>query len=78
MTDDERLAYVIDLVRHRCPELGRDDLALLAPPEDTEEMIPGRIVMQVMEVIDRMTERQDRFEAQLAAAEPIPIPARLH
>ena len=76
MNDDERLAYVIDLVRHRCPELGPEDLALLAPSDDPEEMLPASIVLQIVEVVDRMSERMDRYEAKFAAAEP--IPARLH
>lgn len=77
MTDDDRarLAYVIALVANRCPELGPADFALLAPPEDTE-MVPASIFGQVLEVLDQMIARQDRFEANLAAAEP--LPARYH
>ena len=71
MTDDDRTAYVIDMIRHRCPELGPDDLALLAPPEDPDA-IPGHIAMQIMTVLDRMSERMDGYEAKFAGAEPIP------
>jgi hypothetical protein len=76
MTDDERRAYVIDMIRHRCPELGPDDLALLSPRDDPEEMLPASIVLQIVEVVDRMSERLAGFERQFAAAEP--LPARLH
>jgi hypothetical protein len=75
VTDDERFAYIRALIASRCPELGPDDLALLAPPPDPE-MVPASVFGQVVEVLDQMIARQDRFEAQLAAAEP--IPAVLH
>ena len=80
MNDDERLAYVIDLVRHRCPELGPADLALLVPPDDPEEMLPASILQQVVEILDRMTARQDQIESRFAAAQPEPVtlPPRLH
>jgi hypothetical protein len=75
MTDDERLGYLIGLIRHRVPEATEADLALLAPPPD-EDAIPGHIAMQIMTVLDRMSERMDGYEAKFAASEP--IPARLH
>jgi hypothetical protein len=75
MTDDDRLAYLIDLIRHRVPEATEADIARLLVESD-EEMIPGRIVMQVIEVIDRMSDRMEGFERQFAASEP--VPARLH
>jgi hypothetical protein len=80
--DDDRLAYVVDLIRHRCPELSEAEVAKFlagfnsAPDDDREEMLPASIVGQIMQVLDRMIERQDRMEAQLAPAEP--IPARLN
>ncbi len=77
MTDD-RLNYIRALIGHRCPELGPDDLALLAPPEDPEEMLPASILQQVVEILDRMTARQDQIEARFASAQPEPVPARLH
>ena len=79
--NDDRAVYVRQLIAARCPELSVDEvIEAFAPGDDLDgdEMIPGRIVMQIMEVIDRMSERQDRYEAQLAAAEPITLPPRLH
>ena len=73
MTDDERLAYIRAQIASRCPEVGRD---ALAPPEDTEEMLPASIVLQIVEVIDRMSERLAVYEVKFA--EPEPLPARLH
>jgi hypothetical protein len=73
MTDD-RLSYLIDMIRHRVPEATEADLALLAPPPDPD-MLPASILQQVVEVIDKMAARQDRFEAQLA---PEALRARLH
>jgi hypothetical protein len=76
MTDDDR-DRTLRIILARCPELSeRDIVGLLA--ESGDEMIPGRIVMQVMEVLDRMSERLAVYEAKFADPEPVVVPSRLH
>jgi hypothetical protein len=48
----------------------------LSPGDEPEEMLPASIVLQIVEVVDRMSERLQGYEAKFAAAEP--LPARLH
>ena len=76
---DERLEYVRRLIAARIPELS-EDLALLALPDDPEEMLPASILQQVVEILDRMTARQDQIESRFASAqpEPVTVPPRLH
>lgn len=77
--NDERAATIRALISSRCPELTEAEVAEALSPGDDPEMVPVSIVEQIMTVIDRMTERQDRFEANLAAAaEPVILPPRLH
>ena len=80
--NDDRAKYIRAIIRHRVPEATEAELSKFLDTSDRasnpEEMIPASIVIQIMEVIDRMSERQDRFEARLAAAEPITLPPRLH
>jgi hypothetical protein len=74
--------YVRNLIAARIPELSADQIiAALSPgdlDDDPEEMIPGRIVMQVMEVLDRMSDKLAVYEAKFADPEPVVLPPRLH
>jgi hypothetical protein len=75
MTDDER-DRTLRIILARCGDvLSERDIARLVVASD-DEMIPGHIVMEVMTVLDRMSERLAVYEAKFAEAEP--IPARLH
>lgn len=78
--NDERAATIRAMVMSRCLELTEAEVAeAFGPGDQPEEMLPASIVEQILTVIDRMTERQDRFEANLAAAaEPVILPPRLH
>jgi hypothetical protein len=64
MTDpseaDDRAAYVINLARHRCPELSETDLAALAKPVSAETL-PAEIGEQIMDVLNAMMDRLDRL-----------------
>jgi hypothetical protein len=67
--------YVRRLIAARAPELSERDLDLIGEPPDPDA-IPGHIALQIMEVLDQMSDRLDRYEAKFAEAEP--VPARLH
>ena len=72
--DREARDRIMRIVMARCGDVltTRDIAHLLVD----DELIPGHIVMQVMEVIDRMSERLAVYEAKFA--EPEPLPERLH
>ena len=63
--NDDRAKYIRAIIRHRVPEATEAELSKFLDTSDRasnpEEMIPASIVIQIMEVIDRMSERQDRL-----------------
>jgi hypothetical protein len=65
MTDDER-DRTLRIILARCGDvLSERDIARLVVESD-DEMIPGHIVMEVMTVLDRMSERLAVYEAKFA------------
>jgi hypothetical protein len=75
MTDD-RAEYVRRLIAARVPELTEAEITEAFTPPPDADAIPGHIGLQIMEVLDRMSDRMEGFERQFAASEP--VPARLH
>ena len=59
--DDDRLAYIRAIIRHRVPEATDADIALIAQPEaDTLPVEIGAQILEVIEVLEtRMTELED-------------------
>lgn len=66
--DDDRAAYVRCLIASRCPELGPSDLAMLTEATPDPDMLPARIGVQIMAVLERMADRMDAFEKAVRAA----------
>lgn len=65
-----RLAYAIDLISHRCPELGPADLALLGysdEPLSEDELIPVEIADRILNCVMALDGRMERLEAQVVS-----------
>jgi hypothetical protein len=58
--------YARRLIAARCLELSDADLALLGASAPDPDAIPGRIGMEIMQVVEAMADRLDGFQEQLA------------